>query len=388
MPSTGPWPGRRRRNRSSCCATRRSTASPLLPLDLAPGASIALIGGLASAVNLGDGGSSDVWAPEVVTVVEGLRSALPDVIVTYDDGTDLTTAAGLAGSADVALVVVGYTRADEGEYIGEFATAHLAHLFPGDDDPDLVKRFTAQISTERLIEPPAHAAASAADGGFATGGDRSSLRLHDRDVALIRAVAAANPRTVVAIVAGSAVVISEWDAAVPAIVQSWYAGMEGGDGLADVLTGAVDASGRLPFSVPVARVGPPCLRRRRRGVPTTTGGTGTGTSPDGTSPPPTRSDSASATPRSCSGRAEAERAGTRIRVLASLENTGDDRVPMSSRSMPVRRSGPTGRSVWLASPGWSWRPGTSSEVSVEIELGTLVRTGPRVALDGGAPRNL
>jgi len=69
-------------------------------------------------------------------------------------------------------------------------------------------------------------------------------------VDLIRAVAAANPRTVVAVVAGSAVVISEWDGSVPAIVQSWYSGMEGGHGLADVLLGKVDASGRLPFSVP------------------------------------------------------------------------------------------------------------------------------------------
>jgi beta-glucosidase len=53
----------------------------------------------------------------------------------------------------------------------------------------------------------------------------------------------------VSIVAGSAVVISEWDNEVPAIVQSWYSGMEGGHGLADVLLGRVDASGRLPFSM-------------------------------------------------------------------------------------------------------------------------------------------
>ena len=65
-------------------------------------------------------------------------------------------------------------------------------------------------------------------------------------------MAAANPRTVVAVVAGSAVVVSEWDHLVPALVQSWYSGMEGGHGLADVLTGRVDATGRLPFSVPVS----------------------------------------------------------------------------------------------------------------------------------------
>ncbi|HEX7133318.1 MAG TPA: glycoside hydrolase family 3 C-terminal domain-containing protein, partial [Iamia sp.] len=43
---------------------------------------------------------------------------------------------------------------------------------------------------------------------------------------------------------------SEWDEWAPAVVQAWYPGMEGGHGLADVLLGRVDASGRLPFSVP------------------------------------------------------------------------------------------------------------------------------------------
>ena len=149
-------------------------------------------------------------------------------------------------------MVVGYTRLDEGEYIGEFASSQLTDLFPGEDDPDLVGGFTDQIATERLIEPPEHAAAGGGGVGFAVGGDRRSLHLHGDDVSLIEAVAAANPRTVVAVVAGSAVVVSEWDHLVPALVQSWYSGMEGGHGLADVLTGRVDATGRLPFSVPVS----------------------------------------------------------------------------------------------------------------------------------------
>jgi beta-glucosidase len=224
---------------------------PVLPLTLADRSTLAVLGRLATAVNLGDGGSSDVWAPEVVTVVDGLTSALPGVDLQVDDGTDPERAAVVATGADVALVVVGYTRLDEGEFIGEFATSHLTDLFPGEDDPDLVERFTAEIATERTIQPPDHVAAPEGGVGFAVGGDRRSLRLHDDDVALIRSVAAANPRTVVAVVAGSAVVVSEWDSSVPAIVQSWYSGMEGGHGLADVLLGRVDAGGRLPFSVPV-----------------------------------------------------------------------------------------------------------------------------------------
>ena len=182
-----------------------------------------------------------------------------------DDGTDPDRAAALAASADLAVVVVGYTRLDEGEYIGEFATAHLAHLFPGDDDPALVERFTAQIADERSIEPPAHAAPSAAAGGFAEGGDRRSLHLHDQDVALIRAVAAANPRTVVAMVAGSAVVISEWDTdrSRPSCRRGTR-GWRGAMAWPTCCSGPSTPPGRLPFSVPDAGVRSSRLRRRRR----------------------------------------------------------------------------------------------------------------------------
>jgi beta-glucosidase len=226
--------------------------TPVLPMDIRAGTAVALFGRLATAVNLGDGGSSDVWAPEVATVADGLRSALAEGggTLVVDDGADLPRASSAAAAAAFALVVVGYTRQDEGEFIGEAGSAGLADLFPGEDDPALVQRFGAQIAPERSIRAPAHVSARPEPGGFAVGGDRVSLRLHEDDVSLIRAVAAANPRTVVVLVAGSAVLVSEWDSAVPAIVQSWYSGMEGGHGLADVLSGKVDASGRLPFSVP------------------------------------------------------------------------------------------------------------------------------------------
>ncbi len=226
--------------------------SPVLPLALRPGASLAVLGRLATAVNLGDGGSSDVWAPEVITLADGLRDGFPGVELLVDDGADPDRAATLAASADVAAVVVGYTRLDEGEYIGEFSSDGMAGLFPGEDDPELVQRFAAEIATEKTIQPPYHVAPSAGGVGFEVGGDRRSLHLHDDDVALIRAVAAANPRTVVVVVAGSAVVVSEWDTRVPAVVQAWYSGMEGGHGVADVLSGRQEVGGRLPFSVPFA----------------------------------------------------------------------------------------------------------------------------------------
>jgi beta-glucosidase len=216
----------------------------VLPLD--PGAlrRVAVLGRLAALRNLGDHGSSDVWAPEVVTPLDGLRAALPDAVVEHHDAA--TDAAG----ADVAVVVVGYTADDEGEYIGESGTSHLGALFPGPDDPELAERFTASAARDPWPAPPEGVGRQGGGVGFAAGGDRVSLRLHEDDEALITAVAAANPRTVVAVVAGSAVLMDRWIDAVPAVVQAWYGGMEGGAALADVLLGAAAPSGRLPFTVP------------------------------------------------------------------------------------------------------------------------------------------
>ncbi len=61
---------------------------PILPLELGPGDTVALLGRLAGTINLGDGGSSDVWAPEVVTTSEGLRAALPGVTFVEPDPDD------------------------------------------------------------------------------------------------------------------------------------------------------------------------------------------------------------------------------------------------------------------------------------------------------------
>jgi beta-glucosidase len=218
--------------------------APVLPLDAGSLRRVAVLGRLADLRNLGDHGSSDVWAPEVVTPLAGLRSALPGVDVEHLD--DPAAAAG----ADAAVVVVGYTADDEGEYIGEGGTSHLGSLFPGPDDPELADRFSASVAEDPGPEPPEGVGRVGGGVGFAAGGDRSSLRLHEDDEALVTAVAAANPRTVVAVVAGSAVLMGAWIDGVPAVLQTWYAGMEGGAALADLLLGRAEPSGRLPFTVP------------------------------------------------------------------------------------------------------------------------------------------
>jgi len=216
--------------------------APVLPISRTAG--VAVLGRLAGEVNVGDSGSSDVWDLECRTVADGLRAAVPGVIVEPVD--DPGVAARVAAQADVAIVVVGNTRLDEGEYMGDLAS--LADLLPPADEPEIVARFEAWKPSIPPVTRPERLEAH--EISFETGGDRRSLRLHPGHVELIRAVAGVNPRTVVVIQSGSAVVCSEWVDAVPAVVQGWYGGAEAGPALADILTGAAEPSGRLPFTIP------------------------------------------------------------------------------------------------------------------------------------------
>ncbi|MFC8274096.1 glycoside hydrolase family 3 protein [Streptomyces sp. NPDC057271] len=83
------------------------------------------------------------------------------------------------------------------------------------------------------------------------GFDRKDLALPGRQDDLVRAVAAANPNTVVVVNAGSPVEMP-WREDVAAVLLSWFPGQEGGAALADVLTGAAEPGGRLPTTWPVA----------------------------------------------------------------------------------------------------------------------------------------
>ncbi|MFW5858576.1 MAG: glycoside hydrolase family 3 C-terminal domain-containing protein, partial [Planctomycetota bacterium] len=82
------------------------------------------------------------------------------------------------------------------------------------------------------------------------GSDRKNFALPGDQDALIAKLAAANPRTAVFLTGGSAVALP-WADEVPAIVQSYYAGMEGGHAVAAVACGRVNPSGKLAFTWPV-----------------------------------------------------------------------------------------------------------------------------------------
>ncbi|GAB4245572.1 MAG: glycoside hydrolase family 3 N-terminal domain-containing protein [Acidobacteriota bacterium] len=193
---------------------------PLLPLDRSRIRRLALVGRLIDEDNTGDRGSSFVRPPYLITPEAGFAEYLgDDVELLTADGSDLEAARRAAEQADVAVVVAGFRYDDEGEYL---------HTDGG---------------------MPRNEAEKQAPFGM-KGGDRYPLGLKADDIALIQTVAQANPRTVVALIGGSAITMEEWKDQAPVILMAWYFGMEGGRALPRVLFGDVNPSGRLPFTIP------------------------------------------------------------------------------------------------------------------------------------------
>lgn len=129
------------------------------------------------------------------------------------------------------------------------------------DDPDM--RLAAELRCDPPLADDAfeQAVAAAADADVAIvvigldadweteGRDRDDLSLPGRQVELVRAVAAVQPNTVVAVLAGAPVDVS-WADEVPAVLWCWYPGQEAGRAFADVVSGDVDPGGRLPCTLP------------------------------------------------------------------------------------------------------------------------------------------
>ncbi|MEA3477111.1 MAG: glycoside hydrolase family 3 C-terminal domain-containing protein, partial [Bacteroidota bacterium] len=78
--------------------------------------------------------------------------------------------------------------------------------------------------------------------------NRKTLDLPNQEL-LIKAVVEANPNTIVVMETGSPVVMENWIRDVPAVLQAWYPGQEGGNAIAEVLFGDFNPTGRLPFTI-------------------------------------------------------------------------------------------------------------------------------------------
>ncbi|HXS68137.1 MAG TPA: glycoside hydrolase family 3 C-terminal domain-containing protein [Candidatus Polarisedimenticolia bacterium] len=193
----------------------------LLPLDRAKIKSIAVIGANANAVPMLL--SSYAGTPsKTVAILEGIKAlAGPNVRVDYAqgcplalriDGTNAPTpealarAVAMAGQADVIIYVGGINSGLEGEEM-----LHTNYI------------------------------------GFA-GGDRTQIELPKVQTELLKALHATGKPVVFVNCSGSAVAMP-WEAAhLPAIVQAWYPGEEGGSAVAKVLFGESNPAGRLPIT--------------------------------------------------------------------------------------------------------------------------------------------
>jgi beta-glucosidase len=185
-------------------------ANGQLPLSAARVKTIAVIGSHADVGVLSGGGSAQVdpmggnpvpqpadtgFFDRVIwhrsSPLKAIRAKAPHADVQYDGGTDPAAAARLAKASDVAIV------------------------------------FVSQHSSEGI--------------------DHLSLSLPNHQDALVSAVAAANPHTIVVLETGGAVTMP-WIGQVSAAMESWYPGIRGAEAIANILFGDVNPSAKLPLT--------------------------------------------------------------------------------------------------------------------------------------------
>ena len=196
-----------------------------LPLDVAHAGTIAVIGGNATAKFCDTGGAPMIKPPFEVTALEGIGNYV-------------------TGRAKIIYAEGYYPPGDWG----------VQYLPDG-------KRATAADSA-RLAQQAVAAAKSAdmviyvgglnrMDGFDHEGADRKSLKLPCGQDELLAKIVRANPKTVVVLIGGGAVEMSQdWLSRVPVLLYIWYPGMEGGNALAQVLFGNVNPSGKLSCTFP------------------------------------------------------------------------------------------------------------------------------------------
>jgi beta-glucosidase len=165
----------------------------LLPLNIKDIKAITLAGPYAVRPNNGGGGSSHVIPLYTITPYDGLQAAMElQIHVNVLDGSDIDAAVNAAKHSQLAIVMVGDQNSE------------------GRDHP---------------------------------------ITLPEAQNKLIEAVAKANPKTIVVVKSGSAVLMP-WIDDVPVVLEAWYPGEEDGNAVADVLTGKINPSGKLPLTFP------------------------------------------------------------------------------------------------------------------------------------------
>ncbi len=195
----------------------------ILPLDPAAGKKILVVGENAIKMQTIGGGSSQLKVQREVSPLDGIRAAAGTNTVTYARGYKsevLPPQDGMTPPQDIT------DNRSEAELAAE--AVRIAA------DADVV------IFVGGLNKNP---------GQDCEDADRTTLSLPYGQDSLIAEIARVNPNVVMVNVSGNAVAMP-WLKEVPAVMQAWYLGSEAGNSMADVLFGAVNPSGKLPFTFP------------------------------------------------------------------------------------------------------------------------------------------
>lgn len=196
-----------------------------LPFDLDGMKRIVVVGENAVKMMTVGGGSSSLKVQREVSPLDGIRARVGD-------------------RAEVVWVR-GYVGDVGGEYNGVTSGQNLR------DDRSAGALIAEAVEAARGADAVVFVGGlNKSDRQDCEGTDREGLELPYEQDRVIEALAAVNPRLVVALVSGNAVAMP-WVGQVPAILQAWYLGSEAGNAMASVLFGDANPSGKLPFSFPV-----------------------------------------------------------------------------------------------------------------------------------------
>ncbi len=157
-----------------------------------------------------------------VTILQGIREAVPQAQVVYARGAELVDGMGNRGEVPASEISAE----------AALAAARDAEVVV------FVGGLTADIEGEEMrVDYP----------GFA-GGDRTDLRLPASQQKLLEAVQATGRPVVLVLTGGSALAVDWAQQHVPAILMAWYPGQRGGSAVADTLFGDSNPAGRLPVT--------------------------------------------------------------------------------------------------------------------------------------------
>lgn len=172
---------------------------------------IAVVGRYASKRNTGDHGSSNVYSPYAITPYEGMCNRFGKENIALYNGCDVNEAVKTAKDSEYILVCVGSDWLQEGEFL---------------------------VNLGNVKKKPK-----------GSGGDRADLHIPEEDVKLIKALSKLGKKLIVNIMGGSAYVIKDWIDCSDSVIMSFYSGIEGGNALADIISGDKNPSGKLPFTI-------------------------------------------------------------------------------------------------------------------------------------------